>query len=229
MSHFTVLVISKTNDPDELTRLLAPYDENTAVEPYFEKIEEGRWNHYIDWCVKENKDPTSDFEDYWGRPKAVENGQVGYLSTHNPQSKWDWYQLGGRWIGELISTDPERVVGDTGLFTAAPTNPNACDGSRKRYIDFDAMGAAQVARLKEAYQRDAQARHGQTEHEFVTEHFSPWRTFAVVTSNGEWHQRGEMGWFGASYDEVDNWPEVFARLVGEADDDDWFFVFDLHI
>ena len=34
MSHYSVAVITKTGDIDEIKKLLAPFDENLEVEPY---------------------------------------------------------------------------------------------------------------------------------------------------------------------------------------------------
>lgn len=35
------------------------------------------------------------------------NGNL--LSTYNPNSKWDWYEIGGRWDGELINREGKNT------------------------------------------------------------------------------------------------------------------------
>ena len=34
--------------------------------------------------------------------KSPLNEDINVLTTYNPQSKWDWYEIGGRWSGLLI-------------------------------------------------------------------------------------------------------------------------------
>lgn len=44
----------------------------------------------------------------WTSPDDLDD-DGGELSTYNPKSKWDWYQVGGRWSGGLITLDGESV------------------------------------------------------------------------------------------------------------------------
>ena len=81
MSHFTVAVFTKTGTEKEVDRLLAPYQENNMGD-----------------CPKEYlafvEDEDADMDE--------ETGKRGYWE--NPNAKWDWYQIGGRWNGLLVST-----------------------------------------------------------------------------------------------------------------------------
>lgn len=59
-----------------------------------------------DWCGQDERDP--------------EKGRFGYW--RNPNSKWDWYQMGGRWAGyfrlkEKFYLPPQagNIIGETGL------------------------------------------------------------------------------------------------------------------
>lgn len=56
-------------------------------------------------------------------------------------------------------------------------------------------------------------------------------TFAVLDSDGEWWERGDMGWFGMVSDEMDGeeWLDTFNRLIENSSDDAWFLVYDVHI
>lgn len=88
MSHFfTVVLVNSGSDIEtEVERLLAPYSENLEVEPYKRGC----------FCQEE-----------WGRKYFAENGRTceecggtGVETvTYNPQSKWDWFRIGGRWDG----------------------------------------------------------------------------------------------------------------------------------
>lgn len=123
MSHFLIMVIN-TNGSKEYEDILAPFSENLEVDPYWvEKDPEYFIKHY----TSVNKDysklvdgvhPTVDYtgnigkslkdlfdmyhKDYWDDEELkYENGKIYRKTTYNPLSKWDWYQLGGRWAGFL--------------------------------------------------------------------------------------------------------------------------------
>lgn len=98
MTHFVALVVAETEE--DIEELVAPYDENMDVEPYFEPVEVERMVEY----AKEKGqtfDKPIDLVEWWnGAPGVVnEAGEIGYMSTYNPDSKWDWYVVGGRWAG----------------------------------------------------------------------------------------------------------------------------------
>ena len=39
-----------------------------------------------------------------------ENGNI--YSTYNPNSKWDWYTIGGRWTGGLVTKEGRETNSD---------------------------------------------------------------------------------------------------------------------
>ena len=123
MSHFIGLVFG-----DNIDENLEPYYEGIDIEPYIrytksEAIEEAkiRVSETIEYLEKNEPKNTNinkwksyktdeDFYEYaktWGY-SIDENGNL--LSTYNPNSKWDWYTIGGRWSGYL-------PAGDTGEYT----------------------------------------------------------------------------------------------------------------
>jgi hypothetical protein len=50
----------------------------------------------------------------------------------------------------------------------------------------------------------------------------------AVVMNGEWLSRGEMGWFGVSTGETDEWPEQFAHILSTIPDDHYVAFVDCH-
>lgn len=85
--HFTVLVKG-----DDVHGLLAPYQENnmgTCPDEFmvFEPL------RLSDYGYKTHAEAIAD-----GHPEK--NGKAGYY--HNPNSTWDWYEIGGRWEGFLL-------------------------------------------------------------------------------------------------------------------------------
>lgn len=88
-------------------------------------------------------------QDYHQQTKHPENGKYGYF--FNPQAKWDWYQLGGRWTGFFkLKKNRKGTTGDPGIFTSAP-KPGYADQALKRDIDFDGMRAQNEEEAKKMY------------------------------------------------------------------------------
>jgi len=100
MSHYTVAVITPLLSGevdaqslvDQVVRLMAPYDENTEVEPYDRPC----------YCIKDEV-PNPDCEQCDGKGK--------YQTSYNPKSKWDYYLEGGRWNGAWHGSN-RSVVSD---------------------------------------------------------------------------------------------------------------------
>ena len=136
MSHFTVMVIG--NDPE---KELAPYNENIQVDEYKENVLDIIDIQYFVEHYTNNSDEVSDkekeenlkltfdelYEKYgedWNNNswRKDEDGVYYEYSTRNPKSKWDWYELGGRWNNFLKLKDGSY-----------------CDSALKGDIDFDGM------------------------------------------------------------------------------------------
>ena len=98
MTHFVGLVLAKSEG--DLERLLAPYNENTEVTPYFRPLSEDDLVLMADHYKIDRSDTTAllaKMPDWCGCPGEEQNGQIGRVTTYNPNSKWDWYVVGGRW------------------------------------------------------------------------------------------------------------------------------------
>lgn len=129
MSHFSVMVIGPKNQ-DELAAALAPFQENNmgdCPKQFLEFVE----------------DEDSDMDE--------ETGKNGYWE--NPNAKWDWYQLGGRWAGFLLlkTADKGRTVqagrGTQSLLDKSDPyegNPLRADYARLGDIDWEGMHKADI-------------------------------------------------------------------------------------
>lgn len=103
MSHYPVFVIG-----DDVEGQLARYDENLEVEPHRSPIDIDK-----DWVLEAIHKAgvnSNDLEavarwmtesEWTGRPVAVDEDGLYEMTTYNPDSKWDWYEVGGRWAGHL--------------------------------------------------------------------------------------------------------------------------------
>jgi hypothetical protein len=151
MSHFTVLVIG-----DDYEAQLAPYNEEIEVEAYKDHLDEGMIERYhemyeedrgvratglgeiLDWL----RERYGDDDDRWG----IDDDGLYRMSTYNPDSKWDWYTVGGRWRGYFklkpeAMDDPDTVaqMGRPGAFDNEAKYD--ADHTLKKYIDIEGMRA----------------------------------------------------------------------------------------
>lgn len=202
---------------------------------------------------KDNPDPTCGFytgerQDWW--PAAIQEGDryedesgcggTGiYRSTYNPDSKWDWYQIGGRWTGLL---DNEFSPKDD---PANLTECRSCNGTGKISTrNITELKTLKVKTKVEHKERDCQRCDG-TGKSLVwptgyvkfdgdvkpvidfPENTSP---FAIVLPDGTWIEKGEMGWFGMASNEKsdDDW-DATVRTIWQEYSDCIGVVVDCHI
>lgn len=144
-------------------------------------------------------------------------------------SKWDWWVVGGRWTGYLDPTyDPYkdernyercRFCEGTGVTTQAVADeyPAYREHVGKPCIQCNAEHDGEPAPFPGKMLRFDLVPH-------PSDSGTPVRTilergidatFAVVTPDGEWHERGSMGWFGMSTDdkEVEAWRQEWHDLL----------------
>jgi len=140
MSHFTVMVIG-----DEPEDQLAKYSENIEFDEYLVgAVSEDEKNDFIDYYKDKyfgNDDKSFDelyelYGEEWNRNKwriNPEDGEWSKYSTYNPDSKWDWYSLGGRWSGRVlkIKDGATGVKGRAGVFD----NKTGIDAAYKKDIE----------------------------------------------------------------------------------------------
>ena len=106
MSHFSVAVITKgLPTEDDIEQIMAPYQENNMGDVSLEYLEfESIDDDELDDCKNSYGETcsTQTFQEYMqeqGYSYDRKTNKYGYYS--NPNSTWDWYQIGGRWAGML--------------------------------------------------------------------------------------------------------------------------------
>ena len=205
MSHFCVYVFHDKNT--SIYNLLAQYDKNLVVEPYVEyskeeaiakvrkEIEDYKNGPYAEYiknpeeyekkykCTKKyieflkNEFPKKinwtddqcydDMKEDYDSDMIDKDGNL--LSKYNPKSKWDWYEVGGRWCGGIpMKTNTKLEI-------------KSCNECMVSQIDMDKI--------------------------------SP--PYAYVDTNGNWYERGKMGWFGISSNDKDekSWGDEFKKFI----------------
>lgn len=213
MSHFIGLCFGDFWEDN-----LEYYSETREVEYYIaytkeEAIEEVKKNRLIEYnyALKKISDTNLDQETKNRFDKIVKAGpsisdeeawkeasEWGYeideienlLTTYNPNSKWDWYSIGGRWDGFICLKEKD-----------SEGNPMRVNQARFSEIDWDYM---------------------------FNNNKIP---FCYVEVDGEWCEKGEMGWFGLVSNESDesSWNSQFKDYVRFLDDDCLVTAVDFHI
>lgn len=199
----------------EVERYIRP-DDYVKKEVLFSKI----YNTFDDF-VKE-------YHGYSSRDSVQK--KYGYWS--NPNAKWDWYVVGGRWGGLLKLKDGCRPAllgnNDTPVI-----KDNYCDSARLGDIDFEGMKTDLQQKYSELWEemklkekRDALTKHDKVWHygvredetkEQYVERNSNFHTYSILV-DGEWMEAGEMGWFGASSateEKKKEWDESFMDIINK--------------
>ena len=149
-----------------------------------------------------------------------ENGNE--LTTYNPDSKWDWYSIGGRWDGMF-----DKENGENTLLIKDIKWDNSTEEEKeyyKRYWEVVVEGQP----LKEdedkmkffsLYKKEYYIDFYHTKEEYV-ERATKNHTYAVITPEGEWIAPGEMGWFSSSEspDDQNKYEEWFYKYMEEHPD-----------
>lgn len=154
MSHFTVLVAGPKTE-DELEQALLPYHEFecTGIEQYLQRIditEEAKESYEkygsgesFEEYIKEdygyntyntieeaesvsNNDGKNNGSKYGFVIKNEDGSYMVYRNT-NPNKKWDWWVIGGRWSGILLGKDGNKY-----------------DQLRKGDVDIETMSNIQI-------------------------------------------------------------------------------------
>lgn len=236
MSHYSVAVFTDSNTT--IDELLAPYDESLIVPNY--KSKEKLINS-VRWHKAEDGSELSDEELYnyaikYEAPEDIRaDGSV--FSTYNPNSKWDWYQIGGRFYGEIPLKSGEFV-----------NDAQMCD------VDVDYRNPEEYDRSLRFWQLRVEGQEPETEEEkdllafcYNKEHyterydsaeeFAEWRCgfsfYAALLPNCEWLEPGKMGWFAisdASAEDDRAWRKKIKEVIKEAQEKNWHItIVDCHI
>lgn len=196
----------------------------------------------------------SSFDEYmtsWrGEHRDADTGRYGYWQ--NPNAKWDWFMVGGRFRGSVRAIDGGRVeppefdswirprpykykddeydqakLGDLVFDVDAELYKRAVDEWRV-FVDGESVEGVERPFFKREYYIDR----------FVTcENYARLRSTqwyrAVVTPDGKWHEVGEMLWWGITSEKgnsIVEWADKFKeRFIDPYPSDYLLTVVDCHI
>jgi hypothetical protein len=217
MSHYCVGVIVEDIDnfEAEIEEILAPYDENLEVKPYLYKtkaqlIEEAKQlvpiikkhieedpkyqivNTYREKILAAVTD--EDFYQAMYDEDCEYDEEGNQLTTYNPNSKWDWYQIGGRFRHEEDSVQIKnfKLYDEMDEETKRKYHQvweNFLIGVKNpEELEKDVFGDFRL--WKDQYYID---RYGTCDNWIKQVNSNI--PYAFVDKNG-WYEKGKMGWFG---------------------------------
>ena len=228
MSHFSVAVFHRQDQ--SLEELLDPYDENKEVSPYVSFTREEAIAY-----ARENYDAEgSTDEECWKMmaEDAETDADGNILSTFNKESRWDWWVIGGRFSGMLLKDGEHVDAGRVGDLEFPPDREAYECALRFWDVVVDHKPAAEGERFQSRY-TEQYYRDFYGDRETYARFQGQFSTFAVITPDGEWHERGRMGWWGCASETpegVREWEDAYKRRFLDTADPDWFVaIVDCHI
>lgn len=250
MSHFSVLVVAQ--DEEDLEKKLLPYHEYecTGYKEYVEWVPldmvqaEEKFNE----VNNRNKESNPEFvyesletfiRDYYGYEKN-QYGEWGRWT--NPNAKWDWWVIGGRWSGLLLNKTGQEVdcLHLSDLDTEGMKNKNM-EIARKRYQAWqNRPNREKNEKIYRNYifdnhlifldQDEINELDTLSEEEYVEKNGNLTAlTYALVDQEGMWHARGEMGWFGIDSDHNEDYDGHFWGYLNKLQPNTHIYVVDCHI
>ena len=164
-------------------------------------------------------------------------GKYGYWE--NPNKKWDYYKIGGRYTGIF-----KLKRGWTHSKKSLYKNDTYVDQARKKDIDWEFMNndPEEKQKLKEHWD-EVIAGKGFYKPEYYIEKYGTkerylqqamaFHTYAVITEDGKWHAPGDVGWFGCSSDTIEENNKFqntfFDKFIKDLPDDTLLTIVDCHI
>lgn len=233
MSHFVTVVLlpieSINLDSKEIERrvgnALAPFNENEEVDEYEEEC------YCKDWRIRAvASDEAEELvgmginqlrENYWAIPEDKRPDWQDHIKIYT-----EALDIATEKAKETVGFDPECDECHGAGIRTSTYNPNS-------QWDWYVIGGRWHGGIKGKYREDLDQYNDNVEANTVTTEelletdFIP---FAVLTPDGEWIEKGKMGWWGMASNEKDEnvWSEQFHTVLKKYPGH-WAVACDLHI
>lgn len=228
MSHYGMLAF--TSEPNNLGNIMAPFDEgNEEYYRFIDTEEENRKSYEKEPEDIKKKYPT--FEEYEDKYLANKidpaTGKYGYKT--NPNAKWDYWSEEKYLVlknGSKVSRARLKDINisrDEGLYHEAlrfwelvVEGKPLVDGEERPFNMFKPEYYLERYGTKEKY----------------AEEYSAFGLWGYVAPDGEWHEPGQVGWWGldnSTRSSADNYDEEFQKFLATADPNLWVISMDCHI
>ena len=181
-----------------------------------------------------------------------EGNAVKLIKRTNPNKKWDYWRVGGRYRG-LVKAESGDLGDKAWEVSERKDDAGYFDSARIKDINFspDQTEYNRAIRFWEVVVEHNELKPDENidnfwsfyEPEYYQQRYgsketyakckSMFVTYAVVTPDGVWHEKGEMGWFGCgseTNDEALNWDLTFKQRFIDSANPNWVLtVVDCHI
>jgi hypothetical protein len=245
MSHFVVYVIVEASIlistraeeliNERIDAMMAPYSENIKVEPYKREC----------WCVgnKARQEVDLRITEEFGGIDTVRDAfwqdpeNQAYLSIHMAdRTDADEDAKTARW-NELIKPRNDataKYFKEHPLRDAADSECSRCNGTGlyettynpKSQWDWYRVGGRWDGLIVNNRQYSQNGFNFSHVHETIKNNSllldslpdeidDNWIPFAIVTPDGEWHEKGDMGWWGIVNDAKSNWEQEAKEIINK--------------
>lgn len=161
------------------------------------------------------------------------------LSTYNPNSKWDWYSVGGRWRNSLLTIGYKWVDGarikdiDFKKAIEFKNTYNKAIRFWETYVEGqEPITEEEKEDIKwEVYKKEYYIERYGTKENYakMQSTFSCW---ALLDETG-WHEKGKMGWWAMNDSTKDSeqlFLEKFTETINKPENQDkYLIIVDCHI
>ena len=235
--HFCGQVFVESKEPpqeDDLYPILEPYWEGTENPDFLEFVD--RTDEVVaKWEEVKDSGQYKDMEDMAGAWFGYKNknGRYGYHS--NPDARWDWFSIGGRWGSGKDVIKAKNFVLDE-------STPEESERLRKVWDLLMIDGKWDEDQKKEAEKLGLTVRIYKPEYykekygnvENYIEAQSKNYPFCFIDTEGQWHEQGEIGWFTDNVTEagLNQFHKAFVDEIEKAKQSKrtiWMVTVDFHI
>lgn len=230
------------DDPSEVNTILEPYWEELEVDPYIyltkeqlrkefegvkKEIREGK-NKYL---LEQNRQKgiltmsQEEFSEWYHG--GIYDTEGNLLTTYNPDSKWDWHVIGGRWSNYLRLKNGERAdYAQIKNIDFSPDKEAYHEALQFWEMHIEEGDSPEIA----IYSREYYLELFGNKEEYAD--FEARFTLFALVHEGVWHEEGEMGLLGTS-DTTRESRQEFIKFVDETlkavDPDKYLVIVDCHI
>ena len=247
--------------------LVSPYNhilcDEVTKEEYEKAIEEGKRDQYsftdkyrrkkdlakigaieVEIPCKELYPTFEDFmKDWCEEKKDEETNDYGYWE--NPNAKWDWWQVGGRFSG-ILKVANERATGHYIKANSARIKDCVFPDYQEKYdraIRFWELKVEEQPPVTPSdeeiindfyfcFYRTSYFTDKYKNKEEYAEATALFHTYAIIDKSGKWISSGRMGWFGVSLEdenELEFIRNYRKNVFDNAGDNDYITIVDCHI
>jgi hypothetical protein len=196
-----------------------PRAQKDGYRPYFNHLVWENKEKYAEFYMRERYDICKQFDKCYKKHGEDWNGgtwrknALGVwcaYSTYNPDSKWDWYTVGGRWNNSIKLKEGKEFT-NICMFGEIDFEPYPEDC----YEDGEDWLGNPRKQLKEGYEW----------------HYSTKDMPFCLIIDGVWYEKGEMGWWGMTSNEKESgeWQGEVAELLKNIPADAEVYNVDFHI